>query len=191
MRSTSRAVVAVHLEQVGAVLEDVLLALDLPRQLAGLAHRDEPGPQPIGHRSGEDEAPRLDAEHTVDLGGDEGAGQRVDRAGEGHGVVQHRGDVLERHSRLREVRDVADRGPQLGLERVMASVETTPCAVHHQRFFPFLRGLGGMAPEAGVIGRVAVVLLTPELVVELGVEPSLALELESESAATSEATTSL
>ena len=33
--------VAVDLEQVGAVLELVLLALDLPRQLARLADRDE------------------------------------------------------------------------------------------------------------------------------------------------------
>jgi hypothetical protein len=37
--------VPVHLEQVGAVLELVLLALDLPRQLPGRAHGDEPGPR--------------------------------------------------------------------------------------------------------------------------------------------------
>ena len=54
------------LEQVGAVLEDVLLAADRPRQLAGLADRDERGAQPVGDRRGEDEAAGLDAEHPVD-----------------------------------------------------------------------------------------------------------------------------
>ena len=58
--------VAVDLEQVGAVLELVLLALDLPRQLAGLADRDEAGAEPVGDRRGEDEAAGLDAEHLVD-----------------------------------------------------------------------------------------------------------------------------
>src|ERR1700738_567992 len=40
--------VTVDLEEVGAVLELVLLALDLPRELSGLAHGHEPGPEPPG-----------------------------------------------------------------------------------------------------------------------------------------------
>ena len=42
-RSPGRERVGVDLEGVGAVLEEVLLTLDVPGQLAGLAHRDETG----------------------------------------------------------------------------------------------------------------------------------------------------
>ena len=42
--------VTVDLELVGAVLELVLLAGNGPRQLAGLADRDEPGAEPVGDR---------------------------------------------------------------------------------------------------------------------------------------------
>ena len=67
------------LEQVGAVLELVLLAGDLPGKLAGLAHRHEAGAEPVGDRRREDEAPRLDAEHPVDLDAGEVVGDGVDR----------------------------------------------------------------------------------------------------------------
>ena len=71
--------VAVDLELVGAVLELVLLAIHRPRQLAGLAHRHEPGAEPVGDRRGEDEAPGLDADHPVDLDAGEVVGDGVDR----------------------------------------------------------------------------------------------------------------
>ena len=48
--------VLVNLEAVGAVLERVVLALGLRRQLPRLANRDEAGIQPAGDRGAEDEA---------------------------------------------------------------------------------------------------------------------------------------
>src|SRR3989442_6286213 len=54
--------VAVDLEQVGAVLELVLLALDLPGELPRLAHGHEPGPEAVGGGGGQDEASGLDPE---------------------------------------------------------------------------------------------------------------------------------
>ena len=100
--------VAVDLEQVGAVLELVLLALDLPRQLAGLADRHEPGRAAVRDRRREHEAARLDPEHLVDR-----ARPRTARAsastvsGEGVGRREQRRDVLEDDARLRIVGDVA------------------------------------------------------------------------------------
>ena len=58
--------VAVDLEQVGAVLELVLLGLDLPGQLARLADGHEAGAEPVGDRGGDDEPPGLDADDLVD-----------------------------------------------------------------------------------------------------------------------------
>jgi site-specific recombinase XerD len=57
--------VAVHLERVGPVFQRVLGAIARAWQLAGLAHRDERGPQRERERRREHEAARLDAEHRV------------------------------------------------------------------------------------------------------------------------------
>jgi hypothetical protein len=100
--------VAVDLELVGAVLELVLLAGDRPRQLARLAHRHEPGPQPIRDRSGEDEATGLDADHPVDRDVVEARHQVVDRPTERRLVAEQGRDVAERHPGLRIVRDRSD-----------------------------------------------------------------------------------
>ena len=104
--------VTVDLESVAAVLQLVLLADDRPRQLAGLAHRDEGGAEAIRHRSGEDEAARLDADDPVDVVGREALGQFVDRPAEAVGVAEQRRDVAEGDSRLGVVRDVAHEGAE-------------------------------------------------------------------------------
>src|SRR5262245_29554882 len=99
--------VAVDLEQVGAVLELVLLALDLPGQLPGLPHRHEPGPVAVRDRRREHKAAGLDAEHLVDLPVGKGCRECVDRPGERLRVGQQRRDVLEHDTRLRMVGDIA------------------------------------------------------------------------------------
>src|SRR5207244_1511820 len=58
--------VLVDLEHVGAVLEGVLLGLDVPRQLPRLADGREAGAEAVRDRRGDDEAPGLDAEHAID-----------------------------------------------------------------------------------------------------------------------------
>src|SRR5438046_8378837 len=96
------------LEEIGAVLELVLLALDLPWELSGLAHRDEGRAEPVSDGRGDDEAPRFDTEDTSDLGSLEVIGDEVNRRPKRVGVCEQGRDVLEDHARLREVGDVAD-----------------------------------------------------------------------------------
>src|SRR5437868_2818194 len=57
--------VGVQLERVEAVLERVLDADGVPRQLAGLARRHERAAEPVRERAAEDEAARLGAEDHV------------------------------------------------------------------------------------------------------------------------------
>ena len=52
-----------HFEGVVAVLEVVAVRMRVPRELAGLADRDEPGVERQGDRRGEDEPARFDADH--------------------------------------------------------------------------------------------------------------------------------
>jgi len=59
--------VLVNLQAVEAVFELVLDLDALGRQLLGLAHRDETGPERVGQRRAEDESARLNADHGVDL----------------------------------------------------------------------------------------------------------------------------
>src|SRR5215204_4536794 len=104
--------VGVQLQGGGAVLERVLLGLDLVGQLAGLADGEEAGPEVVGHRGGQDEAAGLDADDLVDVAPAEVDHRLVDHRGEGDLVGQQRGDVLEDDPRLGEVGHVADEGPQ-------------------------------------------------------------------------------
>ena len=127
--------IAVDLEKVGAVLELVLLPLDLPRQLARLAHRHESGTEPVGDGRGEDEPSGLDAEHPVDPVVGEVVRQRVDRRPERLRVAEERRDVLEGDAWLGEVRDVPD---------MVGQPADVPS---HQRFLPFFRGRGGWFAE--------------------------------------------
>src|SRR5437588_10994559 len=87
--------VAMDLEQVRPVLELVLDPLDLPRELPGLAHRDESGTEPIRHGCGHDEPTRPDSEDAADLAVGEVLGDAVDGRAEGVHVSEQRGDVLE------------------------------------------------------------------------------------------------
>ncbi len=59
--------VLVHLDDVDAVFERVVLADRPPGQLALLAERHEAGAEPVGDRAAENEAARLDAGDDVDL----------------------------------------------------------------------------------------------------------------------------
>ena len=87
--------VGVDLEQVGAVLEVVLLALDLPGQLAPLADGDEAGTETVGDGGGEDESPGLDPDHLGHPVAGEAARRGVDGESEAFGVGEERRDVLE------------------------------------------------------------------------------------------------
>src|SRR5919107_3420031 len=104
--------VGVQLEGGGAVLERVLLGLDLVGQLAGLTDGDEAGPEVVGDRRGEDEPARLDADDLVDVAAAEVDDGLVDHRREADLVGQQRGDVLEDDPRFGEVGHVADQGPQ-------------------------------------------------------------------------------
>src|SRR5215218_10557532 len=103
--------VGVQLQGGGAVLERVLLGLDLVGQLARLADGHEAGPEVVGDRRGQDEPAGLDADHLVDVAAAEVDHRLVDDRGEGDLVGQQRGDVLEDDPRLGEVGDVADAVP--------------------------------------------------------------------------------
>src|SRR4029450_9380929 len=59
--------VGVQLQGGGAVLQRVLLGLDLVGQLAGLADGDEAGAEVVGDRRGQDEPAGLDGDHLVDV----------------------------------------------------------------------------------------------------------------------------
>jgi hypothetical protein len=106
--------IGVHLEVVGPVLEGVLLRTGLAGQLAHLAERDEARPQRPGHGRGQHEATGLDPGHQVDRLLRERSGEGVDRCREGLAGAEQRGDVLEGHPRLREVRDVPHEPRQPG-----------------------------------------------------------------------------
>src|SRR5215211_274135 len=104
--------VGVQLQGGRAVLERVLLGLDLVGQLAGLADGDEAGPEVVGDRRGQDEPAGLDTDHLVDVAAAEVDDRLVDHRREADLVGQQRGDVLEDDPRLGEVGHVADEGPQ-------------------------------------------------------------------------------
>ena len=76
--------------------------------LRAVGFGDEARAELVGHRRGEDEAARLDADDGVDLLPLELGGERVDDPAEALGVLQERRDVVEVDARLREVRHLAD-----------------------------------------------------------------------------------
>jgi hypothetical protein len=65
-RSPAAIAADVHLDPVGAVLERVVVADRLVRQLARLAHRHEADPERGGQRRAEDEAAGVDRRDLVD-----------------------------------------------------------------------------------------------------------------------------
>src|SRR5262249_20161825 len=86
----------------------VLLSLDLPRQLARLANRNEPRLQAVGDRSREHETSSLDSDDLVDPFRGVRLGQRVDCRAERVAGCEQRGDVFEDDAGLRIVETVAD-----------------------------------------------------------------------------------
>ena len=97
-----------HLERGRAVLEVVLDSNHVRGQLAELAHRDEPDPQLVRDRGGEDEAARFHADDRVDPAVADALQKPVDRGAERRSVLEKRGDVLEEDSWLGEIGDVTD-----------------------------------------------------------------------------------
>ena len=109
--------VAVHLQHVAAVLQLVAVRVGVPRQLARLAHRHEPGAQGEGDRRREDEPARLDTDHLGDrpvrVGPVERRDEQVGGEPERIRVAEQRRDVAEHDARLGEVGDVADEGQEV------------------------------------------------------------------------------
>ena len=87
--------VRVQLERVEAVLERVLGADRAPRELPGLARRDEAAAEPVGERRAEDEAARLRAQHEVGLAGLGERRELLDGLVQRLRVREQRHDVLE------------------------------------------------------------------------------------------------
>ena len=100
--------VAVHLERGRAVLEVVLDADHVGRQLAKLAHGHEANTELVRDRRAEDEAARLHADDDVDVALPHPLHEPVDGRLERLAVLEERRDVLEQDARLGEVGDVAD-----------------------------------------------------------------------------------
>ena len=96
------------LEHRRAVLERVSLGQFLARQLALLAHGDEPRVEEVGERPAEDEATRLDPDDQLDGFAAVGRRHHVHRLAKGAGILQKGGDVLEEDPLFGEVRHVAD-----------------------------------------------------------------------------------
>ena len=83
-----------NLQRVGAVFQVVGDPGHRRREFARLAHGHKAGVEPVGQRRPEDESPRLDAQHQIDLALDIVAGQRVDQLGKAGLVLEQRGDCL-------------------------------------------------------------------------------------------------
>ena len=83
------------LQGVGAVLQRVLLFHPLPRQLPGLPHRHEAGPERARHRPAQDEPSGFDAHDVGHSAVGERLGHRRDHVVQQRRVREDRGDVLE------------------------------------------------------------------------------------------------
>src|SRR5688572_25973513 len=98
------------LDAVGAVLELVVVADGLGRQLALLADRHEAHAKLVGDRGADDEAARLDARDLADRLALVAFDDLVDRAAQSHRVLEQRGDVAEHDPLVGIVRDGANEG---------------------------------------------------------------------------------
>src|SRR4029077_31761 len=97
-----------NFQAIPAVLESIVDAKSLPRQLPGLPDRDETDAELPGDRRSEHEPPGLDAEDLVGRALPEGLRHRDNSLMEGRGRRQERGDVAEEDPRRGEIRDIAD-----------------------------------------------------------------------------------
>src|SRR5437764_1070847 len=100
--------VLVHLQCRGAVFEVVFDAHDVRRKLAELADGDEPDPELVGDRSGEDEPARFHPDDGVDGALADLREQSVDRRVERGAVLEEGGDVLEEDPRLWKIGNATD-----------------------------------------------------------------------------------
>src|SRR5260370_10142136 len=111
-RLTGPDSILVDLQLVGPVLELVVLADRLPRQLAWVAEGHEACPESQRDRAARDEPSGFDRRHHVGWALQPVAADLFDDALEDGFVRQQRGYVLEDDPRLWEIRDVADELPQ-------------------------------------------------------------------------------
>src|SRR6266576_2910135 len=119
--------VPVHLESRRAVLEVVLDAHHIPRQLAELSHRDEANAELVRDRRREDEPPRLHPHDDIDLLRADLREEPVDRGREGVSILEQRGDVFEKDPGLWKVGNVADLAREvLRLHRHGAQISVLP-----------------------------------------------------------------
>src|SRR5258706_6105804 len=100
--------VVVDLEGVGAVFEDVFVALLRPGELARLADGNEACAEALGDATAEDEAARFDGCHGRDALAQERLGQRAEGVVERFGVAEERRDVAKEDAGFWEVGNVAD-----------------------------------------------------------------------------------
>src|SRR5712691_576217 len=136
--------VLVDLKLVGSILELVVLADGLPRQLTRLADRHEPGPEPQSHGAAGDEPSRLDRSDHVGWAVQPVAAHFLDHAFEHDLVRQQGGDVLENDPRLREVWDVANQPAQV----LFGQIHTTPRKYSRVRARPSSSATSGCQPRS-------------------------------------------
>ena len=96
-----------QLERVGAVLEVVLRADHLARQLAQFAHRHEASIELVRDRRREDEPARLHPDDHPRHMRSHQVRELINRLLEGSRILQERGDVLEQNPLFGEIRYVA------------------------------------------------------------------------------------
>jgi hypothetical protein len=111
--------VDMHGEPVGAIFERVIFGDRSAGKLTLLADEEYPGADPLGERSGEDEAPCLDS-------GDQirpvikPRGEPLDARCKARGIEKQGGDVPELDPRLGEIGDGADEGAKIGIAGLRA-----------------------------------------------------------------------
>lgn len=106
--------IPLHLEEITAILLDILGRLTRPRQLAPLAHRHKAGAQSQRKTGAEQEATRIQAHDDIWLAGGakllrDGKLQRAQQALVQRGVGEDGQNVLEQDARLGEVGELAQR----------------------------------------------------------------------------------
>jgi len=103
----------VDFETIRAVLEIVVGAVDLSRELARLADGDKARRERLGDGSAEDETPALGPHHQLDALAPVGVGHEFDSQGQARRVGEQGRKVLEDNPRLGMVRNISDQTTKL------------------------------------------------------------------------------
>lgn len=97
-----------NLERVRSVLECILFAELLVRELAGLAHRYETGSDGVCDWSRKDIPASLDSNDVLDAATGKSLDEKVDRAAKPLLIFQQRGNVTEKDPGNRKIRDCSN-----------------------------------------------------------------------------------